>query len=213
MAHVDSVEEIARKIGGANLRPGMGAEQDTFEHVPQFTGVAGPVIADEHLLRIRSDLHLTPPPRAAEIAGKPPGEWEDVAGTLPKRRHVDRQHPQPVKQFGSEASIEDTLFDRGFFTSHDAKTGKEIYGRQRVTADASAFTASPWAYNGKIFAMSEDGDTYVIQAGPEFKVLRKNQLNEMALATPAVARGSLFIRTASRLYRITTAPNAEPKAR
>ena len=98
-----------------------------------------------------------------------------------------------------------TLFDRGFFTSHDARTGKEIYARQRVTADASGFTASPWAYNGKIFAMSEEGDTYVIQAGPEFKVLRKNSLNEMTLATPAVAGGSLIIRTVSRLYRITTA--------
>ena len=31
------------------------------------------------------------------------------------------------------------------------------------------FTASPWAYNGKIFALSEDGDTFVIQAGPELK--------------------------------------------
>ena len=51
--------------------------------------------------------------------------------------------------------------------------------------------------------MSEDGDTYVIQAGPEFKVLGKNSLNEMTLATPAVARGSLFIRTASKLYRFT----------
>jgi hypothetical protein len=60
------------------------------------------------------------------------------------------------------------LVDRGFFTSHDAKSGKEIYSRQRITSDASAFTASPWAYNGRIFAMSEDGDTYVIQAGPEF---------------------------------------------
>ena len=50
--------------------------------------------------------------------------------------------------------------------------------------------------------MSEDGDTYVIQAGPEFKVLGKNSLNEMTLATPAVARGSLIIRTASKLYRI-----------
>jgi outer membrane protein assembly factor BamB len=58
-----------------------------------------------------------------------------------------------------------TLFDRGFFTCHDAKTGREIYGRQRIATDASGFTASPWAYNGKIFALSEDGDTYVIQAG------------------------------------------------
>jgi len=46
------------------------------------------------------------------------------------------------------------------------------------------------------------GDTYVIEAGPEFKVLGKNSLDEMTLATPAIARGSLFIRTASRLYRI-----------
>ena len=98
-----------------------------------------------------------------------------------------------------------TLLDRGLFLCHDAKTGKEIYGRQRITAEAAGFTASPWAYNGKIFALSEDGDTYVIQAGPEFKVLGKNSLDEMTLATPAVARGSVIIRTASKLYRITRA--------
>jgi outer membrane protein assembly factor BamB len=97
-----------------------------------------------------------------------------------------------------------TLFDRGFFTSHDARTGREVYGRQRITGDASGFTSSPWAYNGRIFAMSEEGDTYVIQAGSEFKVLGKNSLDEMTLATPAVARGSLFVRTASKLYRLTT---------
>jgi len=96
-----------------------------------------------------------------------------------------------------------TLFDRGFFTSHDARTGKEIYPRQRITGEASGFTSSPWAYNNRVFAMSEEGDTYVIQAGNEFKVLAKNSLNEMTLASPAIARGSLFVRTASKLYRLT----------
>jgi outer membrane protein assembly factor BamB len=95
-----------------------------------------------------------------------------------------------------------TLLDRGILTCNDPKTGKEIYPRQRVAVDATGFTASPWAYNGKVFAMSEDGDTYVIQAGSEFKVLGKNSLNEMTLATPAVANGSLIVRTASKLYRI-----------
>jgi outer membrane protein assembly factor BamB len=95
-----------------------------------------------------------------------------------------------------------TLFDRGFFTAHDAKTGREIYPRQRIAVDASGFSASPWAYNGKIFALSEDGDTYVIQAGPDFKVLGKNSLGEMALASPAVVSGGLVIRTRSKLYRI-----------
>ena len=96
-----------------------------------------------------------------------------------------------------------TLFDRGFFTSHDARTGREIYPRQRITSESSGFTASPWAYNGKVFAMSEDGDTYVINAGPEFRVVGKNSLGEMALATPAIANGSLYVRTVSNLYRIS----------
>jgi hypothetical protein len=95
-----------------------------------------------------------------------------------------------------------TLFDRGLISCHDARTGKEIYRRTRVTMDATAFTASPWAYNGRIFAISEDGDTYVMQAGPEFKLLGKNSLSEITLATPAVANGSVIIRTASKLYRI-----------
>jgi outer membrane protein assembly factor BamB len=95
-----------------------------------------------------------------------------------------------------------TLFDRGFFSAHDVRTAKELIPRQRISSDAAAFTASPWAYNGKIFAISEDGDTYVIQAGPEFKVLRKNPLGEMTLASPAVSRGAVYIRTVSNLYRI-----------
>jgi len=95
-----------------------------------------------------------------------------------------------------------TLLDRGFLLCHDARTGKEIYGRQRIAPEAVAFSSSPWAYNGKIFLLSEDGDTFVMQAGPQFKLLGKNSLNEMSLATPAVLRGSVIIRTQSKLYRI-----------
>jgi outer membrane protein assembly factor BamB len=95
-----------------------------------------------------------------------------------------------------------TLMDRGFLTANDPTTGKEIYGRQRIAVDSGTFTASPWAYNGKIFAVSEDGDTFVMQAGPEFRLLGRNSLGEMTLASPAVAGGSLFIRTATKLYRI-----------
>ena len=98
-----------------------------------------------------------------------------------------------------------TLLDRGFFTCHDARTGEEVYDRERIAVGA-AFTASPWAYDGKIFALSEDGDTYVIQAGPNFEVIGQNSLNEFSMATPAIAHGSLFIRTASKLYRIAEEP-------
>ena len=94
-----------------------------------------------------------------------------------------------------------TLLDRGLLLAHDARTGAEVYGRQRIRV-GSGFTASPWGYNGKVFLLSEAGDTYVIRAGPEFEVLHTNPLNEMALATPAIVRGNLFIRTQSALYRI-----------
>ena len=96
-----------------------------------------------------------------------------------------------------------TLFDRGFFTCHDARTGKEIYTKVRLDPTASGFTASPWAYNGKIFAMSEDGTTYVIEAGPEFKVIGQNVLDEFTMASPAIHEDSLLIRTAASLYRIS----------
>ena len=94
-----------------------------------------------------------------------------------------------------------TLLDRGFLTAHDAATGAEIYGRQRLEI-GNGFTASPWGYNGKIFLLSEDGDTFVVRAGPDFEILHVNSLNEMSLATPAVAHGSVILRTQSRLYRI-----------
>ena len=94
------------------------------------------------------------------------------------------------------------LYDRGLMACYDARTGEEVYGKRRIGPGASAFTSSPWAYDGKVFCLSEDGDTFVIQAGPEFKLLGKNSLGELCMATPAIARDSLIIRTESHLLRI-----------
>jgi len=100
------------------------------------------------------------------------------------------------------------LYDRGLLACYDARSGKELYGKTRIAPRAYAYTASPWAYEGKVFCLSEDGDTHVVQAGPEFKLLRTNALAETCLATPAIARRSLILRTESNLYRIE---EAEPK--
>jgi outer membrane protein assembly factor BamB len=82
--------------------------------------------------------------------------------------------------------------------------GPEKRSTDRIS-ESTGFSASPWAYNGKNFAMSEDGDAVVIQPGPEFKVVGKNSLDEMTLATPVVSSGSLIVRTASKLFRISKA--------
>lgn len=95
-----------------------------------------------------------------------------------------------------------TVHDRGFITCHDAKTGKEVYGKQRVSPRGS-FTASPWAYNDKLFCISEDGLTYVVQTGPEFKILSTNALKDFCMATPAIANGRLLVRMQGELYCLT----------
>ncbi|MSU62028.1 MAG: serine/threonine protein kinase [Pedosphaera sp.] len=92
------------------------------------------------------------------------------------------------------------LFDFGFLSCHDARTGKQVYDKQRVQTETTSFTASPWAANDKIFALSEDGDTFVFQAGPEYRLLHKNSLDEMCMATPAIAGDRLLIRTLTKLY-------------
>ena len=51
--------------------------------------------------------------------------------------------------------------------------------------------------------LSEEGNTYVIDAADNFSVVATNSLDEVALASPAIARGSLFIRTRSHLWRLT----------
>lgn len=93
------------------------------------------------------------------------------------------------------------LFDFGFLGCHDARTGQLLYDKQRIRPEGvTSFTASPWAANGKIFALSEDGDTFVFQAGPEYKLLHVNALQEMCMATPALAGDRLLIRSLTRLW-------------
>jgi outer membrane protein assembly factor BamB len=85
---------------------------------------------------------------------------------------------------------------------YKAATGEPVYKRQRFGPGGGQFTASPVGGDGKIYCLGEKGDVFVVKAGPEFKVLGKNSLNEDTLATPAIVDGTLLIRTLTHLYRI-----------
>lgn len=98
------------------------------------------------------------------------------------------------------------LYDMGLLSCYNARTGKALYEKERL---GGQFTASPWAYGGKVFCLSEDGDTHVIEAGPTFKQLGKNRLDEMCMATPAALRGSLLVRTLTKLYCIQGVPGGK----
>ncbi len=92
------------------------------------------------------------------------------------------------------------LSEIGIFSRYDAKTGKLGY-RSRIE-NGVAFTSSPWAYNGKVFCLNEEGKTFVIAAGEEYKLLGVNELGEMAQATPAIVGERLLLRTETKLYSI-----------
>ncbi len=95
--------------------------------------------------------------------------------------------------------------DNGILTVFDAATGKEIY-KARAGGSGNTFSASPWASDGKVYLLSEDGHTVVIDAGDKYVELAKNSLDEMSLASPALAPNALFMRTQTRLYRIGRLP-------
>src|SRR5262249_2704382 len=88
----------------------------------------------------------------------------------------------------------------GILCCLDAHTGKQVF--KESLAGARGFTSSPWACEGKVFCLADDGETFAVQAGPEFKVLAENKLDEMCWSSPAVAGGALFLRTVDRLYCI-----------
>jgi hypothetical protein len=78
-----------------------------------------------------------------------------------------------------------------------------------VGGGGATFSSSPLASGGRIYVLSEDGDTFVLEAGDAYKELAKNGLGEMSLATPAADADSLYVRTLTKLYRLRTAP-AQP---
>src|SRR5262249_45501420 len=87
----------------------------------------------------------------------------------------------------------------------DVETGRELY-KARFPGSAT-FSASPWAHEGTVFCLSEDGETFAVEAGDAFKVVGRSAMGEMSLATPALAHDSLFLRPATKLYRLR-APGA-----
>jgi len=94
------------------------------------------------------------------------------------------------------------LTDRGILTCLDAKTGSVLYEGGRIPVPAT-FTASPVAFDGKILLTSEDGDTFVIRAGPKYEVISTNSVGEPVYASPAVSDGMIFIRGEKNLFCIS----------
>jgi outer membrane protein assembly factor BamB len=88
------------------------------------------------------------------------------------------------------------LMDKGVLVCLDGKTGKEHY-RERLGGECNS---SPIAGDGHVYLSNNDGTTFVVEAGKEFKLLGTNKLGERITASPAVSGTELIYRTDSHVY-------------
>jgi outer membrane protein assembly factor BamB len=103
---------------------------------------------------------------------------------------------------GSPVLYEGLLYfvdDQARLVCREATTGALIY-RERLEGK---FTASPVAGDGKIYVVSEAGTITIVRAGRAFARLAEKRLDEECLASPAISRGAILIRTRSHLWCFT----------
>ncbi|MCH9019917.1 MAG: PQQ-binding-like beta-propeller repeat protein [Proteobacteria bacterium] len=91
--------------------------------------------------------------------------------------------------------------DNGILRVLDARSGEPRY-KVRLGDQGGTFSASPVAAGGKLYFTSEDGDVYVVKAGDEHELLATNSMGEICMATPAIVRDGLIIRTESHVFLI-----------
>jgi len=92
-----------------------------------------------------------------------------------------------------------TCSNQGVLTAYNANTGERVY-QERLAGKGGAFTASPVASDGKIYLSSEDGDVFVVRAGPKHELLATNPVGEVMMATPAISDGLVIVRGINHLF-------------
>jgi outer membrane protein assembly factor BamB len=127
------------------------------------------------------------------------GDITDSPNILWKYQKGTAYVPSPIL-YGQYVYL---MTDAGILTCIDAKTGEVKYEGGRPPVPAK-FMASPVAFDGLILLTSEDGDTFVLKAGPTFEVVRTNSLAEPIFSSPAIANGRIYIRGAKNLYCIAS---------
>lgn len=93
------------------------------------------------------------------------------------------------------------LNDNGILTRLDLQSGEETF-KKRIRGSGTDFTSSPWAYDNHIYLASEQGDIFVIAAGPEYRQVEVIPIGEMMMASPAMVSGTLILRTEQQILAI-----------
>lgn len=94
------------------------------------------------------------------------------------------------------------LTDNGILQCLEEGTGREVWS-QRL---AGSFKASLIRQGNILYATSEQGRTYVIDAADTYKQIAVNELREGSVATPVIVGENLYLRTTKTIYRFTSLP-------
>ena len=114
----------------------------------------------------------------------------------------DRDTPYVPSPLLSGDQIYFLKSNSGVLSSFEAKTGKKLYGEQRLEGVPNVY-ASPLGVAGRIYVAGRDGGVAVVQQGPEFKLLATNQLDDGFDASPVAVDNELYLRGQRFLYRIS----------
>ncbi len=90
-------------------------------------------------------------------------------------------------------------------TAYHARSGEVLYQGRLGRAQRESFSASPVVIDGKVFFTNDAGETFVLAAGDEFRLLHVNRIGERTLASPALVDGRWYVRTEQHLLALGTA--------
>ncbi|QDU22492.1 outer membrane protein assembly factor BamB family protein [Urbifossiella limnaea] len=148
---------------------------------------------------VTPDLILVPSCKNGPlVAFNPVGATGSISPGNPAEKWRHKETPDVVSPLRVGNIVYTLNSDNGGLTALDAGTGKQLY-RQSLPAK-QIYRGNMVHADGKILIVGREGVGFVIQAGPEFKVLATNDLKEKVYASPAVANGRLYVRTWDHLY-------------
>jgi outer membrane protein assembly factor BamB len=156
---------------------------------PNYRIIASPLVAD--------DIVIAPTRERPMLAIKAGGRGDITASHRLWSFDNGPDVPTPV----SDGTLLYSVTDRGVAYALELKTGKVVYGPERLKPDT--YSASPVLAEGKIYITSEnEGHTSIYRAGPKFELIAENPLNDYCLSSPAISEGQIFLRTTGHLWAI-----------
>jgi outer membrane protein assembly factor BamB len=145
---------------------------------------------------VHGELIIAPSRERPMLAMKPGGRGNVASSHVLWSFNNGPDVPTPV----TDGTYVYVVNDRGIMWCLDAKTGAEVYGKQRLSP--STYSGSFVLADGKLYVTNEDGLTSVVRSGPKFELLAENNLDDYTLSSPAISDGQIFIRTTSGLWAI-----------